>query len=64
MNTATQFDEVLTLQEAAAFLKVSERMLYDRVSKRTIPYERAGRLIRFRRSRLEEWMKAGEASEC
>lgn len=50
-------DEILTLDEAAAFLKVKKRTLYDFVQRRAIPHLRAGRLIRFSRRALLDWMQ-------
>jgi excisionase family DNA binding protein len=52
-----QEDEILTLDEAATFLKVKKRTLYDFVERNTIPHLRAGRLIRFSRRTLLDWMK-------
>ena len=49
--------EILTLEEAAAFLKVTKRMLYARVQKRTIPFLKIGKLIRFEKQALLEWSR-------
>jgi excisionase family DNA binding protein len=49
-------DEILTLDEAAAFLKVKKRTLYDQVQRRAIPHLRAGKFIRFSRQTLLVWM--------
>lgn len=46
---------LLTIQEAAAFLKFKNpRSLY---SNKTIPRVYAGRLVRFIKEELEEWLK-------
>jgi excisionase family DNA binding protein len=50
-------DEILTLDEAALFLKVKKRMLYDRVQRNNIPHLRVGKLIRFSKRALLDWMK-------
>ena len=50
-------DELLTPREAAAYLKVAVQTLYDWVSERKVPVERAGRALRFRRSDLDTWLK-------
>jgi excisionase family DNA binding protein len=50
-------DEILTLDETAAFLKVTKRMLYDQVQRRAIPHLRVGKLIRFSKVGLLDWMK-------
>jgi excisionase family DNA binding protein len=50
-------DEILTLEEAAAFLKVKKRMLYNLVELRAIPFLKVGRLLRFSRFALLRWMQ-------
>jgi excisionase family DNA binding protein len=50
-------DELLTPDEAARLLKVKKRMLYDRVQRNNIPHLRAGKLIRFSKRTLLDWMK-------
>lgn len=49
--------EILTLKEAAAFIKVKPRTLYEHVQRKTIPHLRAGKLIRFSRQSLFNWMQ-------
>jgi excisionase family DNA binding protein len=51
-------DEILTLVEAANFLKVKKRTLYDLVQRRTIPHLRVRKLIRFSKRELLAWMRA------
>ncbi|MBI3653690.1 MAG: helix-turn-helix domain-containing protein [Acidobacteria bacterium] len=51
-------DEILTLEEAAIFLKLKRRTLYDMVQRRKIPFLRAGKFIRFSKQALLTWMKA------
>jgi excisionase family DNA binding protein len=50
-------DDIMTLEEAAAFLKVTRRMLYDRVQRRAIPFLRVGKLLRFEKQALLEWSR-------
>jgi excisionase family DNA binding protein len=49
-------DGILTLEETACFLKVKKRMLYDRVQRNNIPHLRVGKLIRFSKTALLDWM--------
>lgn len=56
-STGGEADEILTLEEAAAFLRVKRRTLYDRVQRKTIPHLRVGKLIRFSKSALLDWMQ-------
>jgi excisionase family DNA binding protein len=50
-------DEILTLEEAASFLKVKKRTIYHLVELRAIPFLKVGRLLRFSRSALLRWMQ-------
>ncbi len=50
-------EELLTLEEAAAWLKLSKRTLYYHVERDSIPYLKAGRLLRFSRQALMDWMQ-------
>jgi excisionase family DNA binding protein len=54
MNNATT--EVLTVQEAAAYLKVSRDKVYDMCADNILPHRHLGRLIRNRRSDLDSFM--------
>ncbi|MCP2013784.1 excisionase family DNA binding protein [Deinococcus sp. HSC-46F16] len=53
-------DEVLTLEELAAYLKVSETTAYALVRSGDIPGRKVGREWRFLKARVVEWlMQAG-----
>ena len=53
-------DEVLTLEELAAYLKVSETTAYALVRSGELPGRKVGREWRFLRARVVEWlMQAG-----
>lgn len=60
MAEDTQAREVMDLQQAAAFLGVGERTLRRWVAEQGVPCARAGRLLRFRREALLEWLKTKE----
>ena len=51
-----QTQEVLTVEEAAEYLKVSTRQIYRLVESRSIPFFRIGRLIRIPKQKLSEMM--------
>lgn len=61
MNEATTpMDEVLTLEELAAYLKVSETTAYALVRSGEIPGRKVGREWRFLKARVTHWlMQAG-----
>lgn len=50
--------EILTLEEVAAYLRVSERTVYDWANKGEIPCGKIGTTWRFKRSELEKWVDA------
>jgi excisionase family DNA binding protein len=52
-----EVDEILTVDEAAAYLKVKKRTLYDHVQRKAIPFLRARKLIRFSKRALLNWMQ-------
>jgi excisionase family DNA binding protein len=51
-------EEVIPLNEAAEFLKVSKSCLYKKTSQKQIPYYKPPgcKQIYFRKSELEEWL--------
>ncbi|PAW94637.1 hypothetical protein CKK33_14505 [Mucilaginibacter sp. MD40] len=49
-------DDLLNLEEAAAFLKISEASLYTKVSRKEIPFSKPGKRLYFSRTELQEWI--------
>jgi len=52
-------DEVLTLPEAAAYLRVSEEAVAKLVDDRAIPAQRIGEEWRFSKRALSDWLRLG-----
>lgn len=48
--------EIITVQEVAQFLRVSERTVYDWATAGTIPCGKLGTTWRFKRSEVEKWV--------
>ena len=48
--------EILTVQEVASFLRVSERTVYEWATAGTIPCGKLGTTWRFKRSEVEKWV--------
>jgi nitrogen PTS system EIIA component len=48
--------EILTLEEVAEYLRVSERTVYDWANKSEIPCGKLGTTWRFKRSEVEKWV--------
>ena len=54
-----QNPEIMTTDDAAAYLSVSKRKLQlDRVTKRAIPFIKIGRLVRYRKTDLDLYITA------
>ncbi len=53
-------DQLMTVKEAAAYLKVTEWSVYQRVSRGQIPYLKMGRLLRFWKCSLERHVRSFE----
>lgn len=52
--------ELLNVQEAAEFLKISVPAIYTKVSRREIPVSKPGRRLYFSKSKLIEWINASK----
>lgn len=50
-------DEVLTVKEAAAFLKVSIPTIYQLKARKEIPFRKIGGSLRFLKSELIDYIK-------
>ena len=53
-------DEILTLQEVAAYLKLTDKSIYRLAQSGRIPAFKAGGAWRFRRSDIEGWIEANK----
>jgi PTS system nitrogen regulatory IIA component len=49
-------DDILTIDEVAKYLRVSERTVYDWAQKREIPSGKIGTVWRFKKSEIEKWV--------
>jgi len=57
MSEYANTEELMTVDQVAALLGMSEKAIYNRVSRRAIPYIKLGGSLRFRRSDIERWIK-------
>lgn len=51
-------DDLLTTPEAASYLNVTDRWMRRAVADRRVPFVKVGRLLRFRRKALDEFIAA------
>jgi excisionase family DNA binding protein len=52
--------EVMTIQEAAQFLRLQVSTLYEKTSQRSIPHSKKGNKLYFYRPELEAWLSEGK----
>lgn len=53
----TSTDEVLTVKEASAYLKIAEKTLYRFIRQKRLPAFKLGREWRFKKSLLDRWLE-------
>lgn len=56
------FSDILTLEEAASFLRISKRSVYRMLKERTIPARKIMHKWRFDRDQLKEWIRSDVAT--
>lgn len=55
-------DEILTLREVAAYLKVTEKTIYRLLGDKRIPAFKVGGSWRFRKAEIDRWIKQQETA--
>jgi excisionase family DNA binding protein len=55
-----QFPDILTVQQAADFLKLKIATLYEKTSRKLIPHFKKGNKLYFHLSELQEWIQKGK----
>ena len=50
-------DQIFTIPEVAAYLKISKSKIYSLVSREEIPHLKIGRNVRIRRKDLQAWIE-------
>ena len=58
MTSTTTNDPLLTPQQAAEYLQVNERWVYDKIQAKVLPHSRVGKFIRLRRSDLDAYVES------
>lgn len=56
-------DDILTIEEVAKYLRVSDRTVYDWAQKGEIPAGKIGTVWRFKKSEVENWVNARLTSD-
>ncbi len=55
-------DSWIGVEEAAAYLGVTKETIRNWIKKTDIPAHRVGKLWKFKRSELDEWVKSGKSA--
>jgi len=55
-----EFPEIMSLDQACKFLNRSRSTIYAYTSRRIIPFLKRGKILNFRRSKLEAWLNEGQ----
>ncbi len=55
-------EELMTVKELSAYLKVKETWIYKFVSLNEIPHCKIGKFLRFRRCEIDGWIKSKSTS--
>jgi excisionase family DNA binding protein len=56
-SSAPQDDDILTVEQAAKFLRLGRNAVYDAIGRGEIPHRRIGRTIRLSRVVLLRWLE-------
>jgi len=55
-------DSWIGIEEAAAYLGVTKDTIRNWIRKKNIPAHKIGKLWKFKRSELDEWVKSGKSA--
>jgi excisionase family DNA binding protein len=56
-------DRWLSVAEVAAYLGVNRDTLYKWIERKRMPAKKVGRLWKFKKAQIDEWVNAGKAGE-
>ena len=55
-------DRWLSVEEVALYLGINKGTLYKWITRKSIPAHKVGRLWKFKKEEVDEWVKTGKAS--
>ncbi|MEA3323254.1 MAG: helix-turn-helix domain-containing protein [Patescibacteria group bacterium] len=53
----------MSVDEIAAYLGIKRDTVYKRIAEKQMPGQRMGRLWKFRKEEVDEWVRSGGAAE-
>ena len=62
-NQISEYRRYLTVYELSNYLGISESTIYKKVHFNTIPYLKLGRMTRFDRNVIDDWIRGGQPME-
>jgi excisionase family DNA binding protein len=57
-------DRWLSVDEIGVYLGVKRDTVYKWIGEKAMPAHKVGRLWKFKKDEVDEWVKAGVASDC
>jgi excisionase family DNA binding protein len=60
---AEKSNPYMTIREVAEYLRIKASTIYSLAEQKRIPHYKIGRLVRFKRSEIDQWME-GNREEC
>jgi len=60
-SVMTSNDRWFSVDEIASYLGVKRSTLYKWINRKKMPAHKVGRLWKFRKEEIDEWIKSGEA---
>ncbi len=49
--------KLMNIEEAASYLRIKKSRIYTATRRRELPFMKVGRLVRFEREHLDQWIK-------
>jgi|TARA_B100001964_G_scaffold190023_1_gene211901 excisionase family DNA binding protein len=62
-NKSEDDNSLLTVESLAAYLNVKKQWVYEKVHCNEIPYYKVGKYPRFKKEKIEDWLKKREKGE-
>src|SRR5438105_15377521 len=64
MTNVSPYPEIMTIEQAAAYLQLHPQVVYRHVRAGTLPVSRIGRTIRFKKSVLDQFLESSAWSSA
>ena len=58
-NHQKETDEIMTVEQLSDYLTIARQTIYEKCSKKEIPYFKAGKRLYFKKSVINDWINSG-----